>query len=350
MFILRFLLFPFAVIYNAVTRFRNHLYTIGHKKSFQFETMVISVGNLNLGGSGKTPMIEYLIRLLKSRYKVAIVSRGYGRRTRGLRFVTENESASTVGDEPFQLFQKFEDISVTVCEDRAFAIPHILQQHPGTDVILMDDAFQHRSVRPQLSILLSEYKKPFYNDHLLPLGRLREARQGASRSDIIVITKCNEDINDQNCTSIALKVKDFSGEKPIFFSSLEYGRPIPIGAHSLPLADEVIMVSGIANTELFEKYVASRFKIIRHFKFSDHHSYSLHELNKINEFYNHQKKPLFILTTEKDMVKLIDDKFSEVVHGLPWFFLPVATSFLNNGADFDRLVIQAMERFKSEHP
>lgn len=349
MFVLKSLLFPFAVIYNAITRLRNHLYTIGHKKSFQFETMVISVGNLNLGGSGKTPMIEYLIRLLISKYKVAVLSRGYGRRTRGLRFVTEKESASTVGDEPFQLFQKFEDISVTVCEDRAFAIPHILQQYPDTDVILMDDAFQHRSVRPQLSILLSEYKKPFYKDHLLPLGRLREARQGASRSDIVVITKCSVDIDSENSASISLKVKNFAGEKPVFFSRLEYGKPIPIGAHSFPLTDEVIMVSGIANTELFEKYVASRYKIIQHFKFSDHHNYSLSEIENIIEFYRQQNKPLFILTTEKDMVKLIDDKFREVVLGLPWFFLPVATSLLNNGADFDRLVIQAIVKFKSEH-
>lgn len=349
MFILKAFLFPFAVIYNAVTRLRNHLYTIGHKKSFQFETMIISVGNLNLGGSGKTPMIEYLIRLLKSKYKVAILSRGYGRRTRGLRFVTERESASTVGDEPFQLFQKFTDITVTVCEDRAFAIPHILQQYPETDVILMDDAFQHRSVRPQLSILLSEYKKPFYSDHLLPLGRLREARQGASRSDIVVITKCNEEVNDHQCYNIAAKVKNFAGDKPVFFSSIAYGTPIPVGGHSHSLAEDVIMVSGIANTELFEKYVASKFKIIRHFKFSDHHNYSLPELKNIVEFYSQQKKPIIILTTEKDMVKMIDVRFKEVIQGFPWFFLPVSTSFLNHGADFDKLVNHAMEKFRLAH-
>lgn len=349
MFILRILLFPFAVIYNAVTRLRNHLYTIGHKKSFQFETMVISVGNLNLGGSGKTPMIEYLIRLLKSKYKIAILSRGYGRRTRGLRFITEKESATTVGDEPFQLFQKFNDIAVVVCEDRAFAIPHILQQYPETDIILMDDAFQHRSVRPQLSILLSEYKKPFYDDHLLPLGRLREARQGASRSDLVVITKCNQDISDLNCSDISTKVRRFSGEKPIFFSGLVYGEPVPIGAHSLPLADDVIMVSGIASTTLFEKYVTSKFKIVKHFKFSDHHDYSLPELKNIVEFYNQQKRPLFILTTEKDMVKLIDNKFRDAIDGFPWFFLPVSTTFLKNGADFDRMVNQAIDKFRLEH-
>jgi tetraacyldisaccharide 4'-kinase len=350
MFILKILLFPFSVIYDAVTRLRNHLYTIGHKKSFQFETMVISVGNLNLGGSGKTPMIEYLIRLLKPMYKVAILSRGYGRRTRGLRFATENENAKTIGDEPFQLFKKFEDISVTVCEERAFAIPHILQHHPDTDVILLDDAFQHRSVRPHLSILLSEFKKPFYDDHLLPLGRLREARQGASRSDIVVITKCKEDVDEQSCSKIAMKVKKFSGEKPVFFSGLEYANPIPIGAHLFPLVNEVILVSGIADTTLFVTYAASRFKIIKHFKFSDHHDYSLQELKDIAEFYDQGKKPLVILTTEKDMVKLIDDRFKELVEGLPWFFLPVSTAFLNHGADFDRIIIRAIEDFRSKHP
>lgn len=345
MIILQILLFPFAALYNVVTRLRNHLYDIGHRKSFQFETMVISVGNLNIGGSGKTPMIEYLIRLLKPRYKVATLSRGYGRRSKGLRFVTEQESAATVGDEPYQLFHKFSDVPVTVCEERAFAIPHILHQNPETEVILMDDAFQHRTVKPQLNILLSEYKKPFYKDHLLPMGRLREARRGASRADIVIITKCDNETKPE-LLKVAEEVRKFSGKKPVFFSNLQYSEPVAIGGHSLPLAGDVILVSGIANETLFEEFVSTRFKILHHFRFSDHHHYSAEELRDIVEFYKLQKGPVFLLTTEKDMVRLIDPVFREFVQGFPWFFLPVATSFVNNGSDFDALVIEAIEKFR----
>lgn len=347
MIVFKFFLFPFAVLYNLVTQLRNHLYNIGHKKSFQFEAMVISVGNLNLGGSGKTPMIEYLIRLLKSRYTIATLSRGYGRRSRGLKFVTEDESAATIGDEPFQLFKKFEDIQVIVGEDRAFAIPHILQQYPATDVILMDDAFQHRSVIPQLSILLSGQNKPFFKDYLLPMGRLREARAGASRADIVVITKCSKDVNQHDRAAIIHGVKKYSGEKPVFFSGLEYGKPVAIGGHKMPLSNQVIVVSGIANPVVFEKYVASQFGILRHFKFQDHHSYTIEDIKQIIDFYRQQGSPSIILTTEKDMVRLLDSSLKEWIEGFPWFFIPISTGFVEDGPDFDNLIIQSIEKFRS---
>src|SRR5271154_1651805 len=157
MVIFKLLLYPFAVLYDGITRFRNHLYNIGQKKSFRFQTVVISIGNLNAGGAGKTPMVEYLIRILKPNYKLATLSRGYGRTTHGIRFGSSTENAGTIGDEPFQLFRKFApEVNVVVGEERALAIPRILYEFPETDIILLDDAFQHRAVEPQLSILLTE--------------------------------------------------------------------------------------------------------------------------------------------------------------------------------------------------
>src|SRR6478609_5114611 len=172
--VLRFLLLPFALIYDWITRLRNHLYDIDYKHAIEFDRVVISVGNLNVGGSGKTPMIEYLIRLLTPHSTVATLSRGYGRKTRGFRMATTEDSAKTLGDEPFQFYLKFKDqISVTVGEERALAIPEMLMQTPEIDIILLDDAFQHRPVKPTYSILLTEYSRPFFTDFVLPMGTLR---------------------------------------------------------------------------------------------------------------------------------------------------------------------------------
>src|SRR5882757_6102445 len=165
--VIRLLLYPFAALYNLATRFRNYLYDIGHKPSFQFDTPVIAIGNLNVGGSGKTPMVEYLIALLKKDFKVATLSRGYRRETKGYRIATESDTVRQIGDEPMQLFRKFgKNINVVVGEDRVFAIPNILQEFPETNVILLDDALQHRSVRAGLSILVTEYSHPFYRDFI----------------------------------------------------------------------------------------------------------------------------------------------------------------------------------------
>jgi tetraacyldisaccharide 4'-kinase len=343
---MRLLLLPFSILYDLITRIRNHLYDIGHKKSFRFETMVVGVGNLNVGGSGKTPMIEYLIKLLVPHHKVATLSRGYGRRTRGLRFATEGDTAATLGDEPFQFFRKFgHDVQVTVGEDRAFAIPNILNDSPLTDVILMDDAFQHRAVDPQLSILLTEYRHPFYNDWVLPAGNLREARAGARRSDVIVITKCPDDTTLEMRVAMEKSVQPYAPGKPVFFTALQYGSPITFGAEQ-PRSSEIVLVSGIANSHALEEYMASRFTLLRHFCYRDHHRYDLADLQAIHEFCRQLKKPVDIVTTEKDMVKLIDPQFKEAIDSMPWFYLPVQISFLKDGSDFDRVVLHAIEKEK----
>jgi tetraacyldisaccharide 4'-kinase len=338
---LKYLLLPFAGLYNVVTRLRNHLYDIGHKRSFQFDSVVISVGNLNVGGSGKTPMIEYLIRLLSDRYKVATLSRGYGRKTKGFHIASRKDDAQSIGDEPYQLMRKFGDkIIVAVGEERALAIPTIIHERPEVQVILMDDAFQHRAVVPQFSILVTDYEKPFYKDFLMPFGRLREARIGAARAHTVVVTKCPES-GPENESRIRNELHSLVGNKPVFFSTLKYQSPIAIG-HPNPIHNDVVLVSGIAKNAPLEREIAKQFKVHRHMKFPDHHAYTVADIENI-----HQVADLCnvdsILTTEKDMVKLIGGSLHNLVKKKNWFYIPIQAAFTKNGSDFDEMLIRLIE-------
>jgi len=340
--VLRFLLFPFALIYDWVTRLRNHLYDIGYKHAIEFDRMVICVGNINVGGSGKTPMIEYLIRLFAPHFKVATLSRGYGRKTRGFRIASNEDSAKTLGDEPFQFYLKFKDlISVSVGEERALAIPEMLLQKPEIDIILLDDAFQHRPVKPAYSILLTEYSKPFFDDFILPMGTLREARLGAKRADVIVVTKCPSDISSEEKGKIKLAIHKYAVNKPVFFSAIKYGHPIGINDYktSRP-ANKVIAVSGIAQSNIFETHLGSLFSIAHHFDFADHHAYTEEDLMQIEQRAKLTGPDVSIMTTEKDMVKLLS--FKERM-SLSWYYIPIETVFIENGAEFDRSMLQTMK-------
>jgi tetraacyldisaccharide 4'-kinase len=334
---LRLLLFPFSIIYDLITRTRNHLYNIGHKSSFRFDVPIISIGNLNAGGSGKTPMTEYIIHLLSSKYKVATLSRGYGRRSRGFRVATENDSAITIGDEPYQMFLKFGDkVLVTVGEDRAFAIPNILQEAEDVEVILLDDAFQHRSVNPNFSILLTEYNRPFTQDYVLPAGNLRESRSGAARADVVVVTKCPSKADMDKLTN---DISKYAGNKPVFFSTIKYGELIPFGDLPKPTR-KIILVTGIANPHPLYDHLLTRFEIVKHFRFADHHSFIDRDVNDIH-YEADQRSDVGILTTEKDMVRL--RAFASVVKH-PWFYIPIEVEFLKNGSEFDTLVAHQLKR------
>lgn len=332
----KYFLLPFSWLYDLVTRLRNYLYDIGHKKSFQFDSVVISVGNLNVGGSGKTPMIEYLINLLSSQYKVATLSRGYGRKTRGFHIATEQDNARTIGDEPYQLFRKFGNkIIVAVGEERALAIPTILNEHPEVQIILMDDAFQHRTVVPQFSILVTDYAKPFYKDFLLPFGRLREARRGAARANLIVLSKCIE-LSSKDEDQIRSSLNQLVGPKPVFFTETKFQVPTPI-SHTNSISSDVVLVSAIAKNASFEHEASKLFQVKQHFRFPDHHAYSAEEIETIHSAADaHQVTS--ILTTEKDMVKLIAKPLFDSVKKKNWFYLPIRTSFIKNGSEFDAIV------------
>lgn len=341
--VLKFLLWPLAVIYDVVTSIRNRLYDMKLKPSASFDIPVISVGNLAVGGTGKTPMVEYLIRLLGDQVKLTTLSRGYGRKTKGFLLADSSANAKTIGDEPYQLFIKYgKEVVIAVGEERALAIPQILDQHPEVQVVLLDDAFQHRKVNAGFSILLSEYSKPFYEDYVLPLGRLREGQEGANRADVIVITKCPNTLTENDMMEMMHQVHTYT-QKPVFFSTIRYGEPVPMSDKHPVFSDQVILLTGIARSEPLKEYVAKNFKLVQHLEYRDHYSYTKNDLQKFSSLVSSNSN-LSILTTEKDRVKLMSDELKPLVRELPLFYLPIEMMFIKNGKDFDMLVQDFISR------
>jgi tetraacyldisaccharide 4'-kinase len=307
----------------------------------QFDLAVIGVGNLAVGGTGKTPMIEYLVRLLEKR-QLATLSRGYGRKTRGFRIASQGDTAATIGDEPLQLFRKFGDrVTVAVGEERVMAVPNILDQFSETEVILLDDAFQHRKVKPGLNILLTDYQRLFYNDFLLPMGRLREARRGAARADIVVVTKCPQSISEDEIMEVTHAIRRYV-RQPVFFSRIRYGKATEV-THTGVVPDRVVLVSGIANAAPLESYVRQRYNLVAHIRFGDHHHYTDRDIQRVVAS-TADDKATPVLTTEKDMVKLSAPEFDKYWRACPLFFLPIELEFVKNGKEFDALVQNSLKR------
>ena len=341
---LKILLFPFALLYDLVTAVRNYLYDTGKRNSVKFEANVISVGNLTVGGTGKTPHVEYLIRLLKGTYKVATLSRGYGRKSKGFIIADKMSNASIIGDEPYQYYNKFgNEIIVTVGEDRVIAIPSLLMERPETEVILLDDAYQHRGVRPLLNILLSDYNRPFYEDCLMPAGRLRESRKGANRADIVVVTKCPQDISKEKEERIAISINKFTKKStPIFYSSISYGTPLAVFNKNYTYENKkVLLFTGLANPMPFEEYIKQKFEVSEHLAFKDHYFYKLDDILGIIEKFNihNVNDDHILMTTEKDMVKLLQEDIKNNLLELPIFYIPIEVYLLKDKKEFDDLII-----------
>ncbi|MEQ8239413.1 MAG: tetraacyldisaccharide 4'-kinase [Cyclobacteriaceae bacterium] len=333
------LLLPFALIYELVTRFRNYLYDKGVLKSTQFETNVISVGNLSVGGTGKTPLIEYLIRLISDETNhVTTLSRGYGRKTFGFIIAGENDDANSIGDEPYMYHKKFGNaIGVAVCKNRDLAIPEILIHRPETNVILLDDAYQHRIVKPSLSILLTNFSKPFYSDFVLPVGRLREIRAGAKRADIIVVTKCPT-LSESDQVKIKSAIHAYAS-CPVFFSEIGYDHPKPIFKDQPPLKNRVIGISGIAHPIPFNRYLQKNYSLKFTHNYRDHHRFTeLDVQHIINELDDHTS----LICTEKDAVKL--EKF-EILSNYSVYYLPITTQFLKEEALFQAMIKNSLKSF-----
>jgi len=331
---LSIILAPFSWLYGAVMRFRNFLYNTGLKKSYSFDQALISVGNLSVGGTGKTPMIEYLVRLLSSQYSIAILSRGYGRKTKGFRLAGESDDASTIGDEPFQFYQKFKGkVEVVVCENRVEGINQLIALEKSVQVILLDDAFQHRRVKPLYSILLTDFSKPFFSDFILPQGRLREPRKGSERANVTIVTKCKS-LTTETESDYKTKIQSYAGEKPVFFSAIGYSKPISLG--NSQIGKEILLVTGIANSKPLVDHISEKVNLRYHFDFGDHHSYTLKEVEEIQQ--KASAVNASILTTEKDFVKL-----EKLVDKKLWFYLPIETQFLKNGSEFDKMVVEKIK-------
>ena len=343
----KILLFPMSILYDAATRLRNHFYNIGSKPVIHFETVTISVGNLAVGGTGKTPMVEYLIRLLKDRYKVATLSRGYGRKTKGFKIASEHSTATSIGDEPMQFYRKFNtDIIVAVGEERAIAIPEILFHHPAVEVILLDDAYQHRKVERDLNILLTAFDTPFFKDHVLPAGRLREARKGAQRADAVVVTKCPATLSELDKKSYIKAILEYSRpDVPIFFSGIRYEHPQPVYDTAKAPAGKVVLISGLANAGHFENFAKKKYEVVKHMAFGDHHQYTIKDVQHIKEEFKHIEGD-FLLTTEKDMVKLLKPDIQAILGDLPIYYMPIQTYILDQEDAFKEMVLNSITKRK----
>ena len=327
--LLRKLLFPFAILYGFITSLRNYLYDKGILKSYSFAIPVIAVGNLNVGGTGKTPQIEYLIRLLSPDYKVATLSRGYKRKSDGFVLADSTSNAEILGDEPFQYFKKSPNIQVAVDADRRNGIEQLLKQNEKPDIILLDDAFQHRKVKAGFYILLTAYDDLFCDDYLLPTGNLRESRIGAKRANVIIVTKCPANINKEEQERIE---KAIGVDVPIFFSRVSYDDKIYSSNDSLDVSKvkliQKMLLAGIAKPKPFFDYLQADTDEIM--TYPDHHHFKESDILTIKS----RAIDKIIITTEKDFVRL-DAK----ILANQLYYLPIKSNFVTNQATFDQTIL-----------
>jgi tetraacyldisaccharide 4'-kinase len=316
-------------LYGGITALRNWFFTKGLTKSFKFDFPVISVGNLSTGGTGKTPHIEFIITLLKQKYTVGVVSRGYGRKTKGFFVVDENSTATNVGDEPLQIKLNHPQANVAVGEQRILAIPSLLHEAPQTQVVLLDDAYQHRYVTPGLNIMLTDYSRMFYTDFVLPAGNLREFRAGYKRADVIVVTKCPTGLDADEKLRIKQKINP-TPHQQVLFTGLQYGLPYRFGNvdDTITLENKnVLFFAGIANTLPLQTYLTQSAKGYEILSLADHYKYTLANLHPIAQRYTQWNAPeKVLLTTQKDAVKLMQPELKEMVKDWQLYILPIEIS------------------------
>ncbi|MBL7764038.1 MAG: tetraacyldisaccharide 4'-kinase [Chitinophagaceae bacterium] len=346
----RILLLPFALLYWMAVWLRNWMYDKKIFQSTSFGLPVICIGNLSVGGTGKSPMVEYLIVTLKDKYQIATLSRGYKRRTKGFALADENTTALDIGDEPMQFHLKFPGVPVAVGEERIVAIPQLLHQKPATQAIILDDAFQHRAITAGLNILLTDYNNLFTKDFYLPTGDLRDLKSSYKRADIIVVTKCKPGLSAEEANAIKEEISPQDGQE-LFFTSIKYGVPYHIISrkeYRLDKKTEVLLVAGIANPLPLKNMIEENSKAYFLSHFPDHHIFSIDDLKEIKKrFEKIEAAQKIILTTEKDAMRLI--KFRDVLRDLPMYVIPIRHHFLFEKAEtFNGIVINFIENFKRE--
>jgi tetraacyldisaccharide 4'-kinase len=344
----RVLLLPFAVLFWLAVVVRNWLYDKNILKSTSFGLPLICVGNLSVGGTGKSPMVEWLVLHLKRKFKVATLSRGYKRKTKGYALATEETTAIDIGDEPMQFHLKFPDVPVAVGEERIVAIPQLLHDRPGTEVIILDDALQHRAIRAGLNILLTDYSNLFTRDFFLPTGDLRDQRSSYKRAQMIVVTKCSPDMSSAERNQIIKEIGPLPYQK-VFFTSIAYGTPYHITKHHFHFIDErteVLLVTGIANPKPLKTYLEERIQSYYMMHYNDHHIFSIDDWQDIRKrFESIQAERKIILTTEKDAMRLL--KFKQETDGMPFYTVPIQPKFLfHQENEFNDEVVQFIQNFK----
>lgn len=353
-----YLLFPLSLLYGLVVAVRNWLYDREILPSKEHDIPVICVGNLAVGGTGKTSHTEYLIGALKPHFRVAVLSRGYRRKSRGFRIVSANDSVAVAGDEPLQIALKFNDITVAVDSDRNNGISEIMRQRPDTEVIIMDDGFQHRSVTPGRSIILTEYSNLYINDTLLPAGRLREHSSGSRRADFILITKSPASVNPMEMRIIAKNIDKYPYQN-IYFTALKYGAPLPVfpgSAKTVKSEEEMkekqcYLITGIANPAPLIEYLGGLTDRTVHFRYADHHDFTDGEVSEImKKIATDSAQDYAIITTEKDAVRLrmLTGQPVEFIDRL--CYIPVEAAFLNGDEEeFKNHIISYVRKNKGNN-
>ena len=330
---LRFVLLPIGFFYGCIVYLHRRLYLLGILKSFKFHIPLINVGNLSLGGTGKSPHVEYIHNIINLKLKTAIVSRGYNRKSKGVILVNPDSQVKDVGDEPIQFKYKFPDTPIIVAERRSKAIQKLVEDKT-IKCILLDDAFQHWSIISSLNILLTTYKRPFFKDSVVPAGRLREFKNGYKRANIIIVSKCPIDISEEQKTNYLEKINVFEHQK-VFFSTYKYLDPYALldPTKKIELSDlrdkSFLLVSAIADTSYLEKYIKTKTPLYEHLKFADHHYFSKNDMKRIKQ----KSKDNYILTTEKDATRLLVHKKFIINEQLKIYVLQIKVEIAFGEAD-----------------
>lgn len=352
----RWLLFPFSIIYKMIMSFRNFLYDNQLKKAREFHIPVICVGNITVGGTGKTPHVEYLTNILKPHFKIAVLSRGYKRKTKNFVLADIGSSQKEIGDEPKQIKLKYPDVSVAVCENRIKGIDKLIEKPINAELVILDDGYQHRKVKPGFAVLLIDYNRQTVDDYHLPFGNLREGADQSRRANVIIVTKCPDNLKpiDRRVIAKHLNVLPF---QTIFFTNLKYDVPISVfNGYQIPKIQkgktDILLVTGIAQTSSLLEYVHKEYgDKVQHLKFADHQSYGKKAIKKIlAKFSEIKNKDKLILTTEKDAVKIseIKDMPEEVQKVL--FYIPIQINFLFNDGDiFNKQIIDYVTKDKTNY-
>lgn len=332
--LIKSILFLFAQIYGIIIKIRYWLYKHHFLGATSFDVPVICIGNLSWGGTGKTPMIEYLINLLQEQYHIGVISRGYKRATSGFVLANLHHSYHDIGDEPLLLKYKHPNIAIGVGEERIVAIPNLIAMQPQTNLIIMDDGFQHLSVRPQVNILLTTYQNPFWEDHLIPLGTLREFTSSKSRANIIIVTKCPPLLDKAAQQNMIAQIQPTKNQQ-VFFATIQY-QPIYHlldAAKNNTIQQDIILITGIANAAPLVEQLSKQFNIT-HLTYQDHHAFSLNELQRIQNKYPNQQW----ITTEKDAVRLLAHKDWLIENQIDVFIQAIAIQLLNSSSNFNDLI------------
>ncbi len=349
----RYLLYPFAILYGLAILARHWMFDVGILPSKSYPIPVIGVGNITVGGTGKTPMVEYLIRLLSDQYKIATLSRGYGRKTKGYLVANQYSGSKQIGDEPLMYYKKFKNnITVAVDENRREGIENLMQDKSDLEVVVLDDSFQHRYVKPGLNILLTDYYNLYPTDHLLPVGRLRDLKRAAGRADIIIVTKTDKVMSPILSRGIERMLK-LKPHQQLFYSYLKYGNLLPAPGLDLPeiknkFPSVIILFTGIANPWPLQDYLVSRCRDLINLDFPDHHEFKKRDVDTIVKTFEEQfTRNKILLTTEKDVMRLIKSPYFSRLKSLPLYYIPIEVKIHKPGnALFDKKILNYVRENK----